>query len=72
MLRAAALWAIARNQGFPTADDLALDADVILAAQAMVLGETDDEVVIVTTNVGHLSQFVDARRWDEVTEQDLV
>ncbi len=72
MLKAAELWAIARNQGFPTADDLTLDADVILAAQANILEETADEVVIVTTNVGHLVHFADARKWDEVTEHDLV
>jgi predicted nucleic acid-binding protein len=72
MLKAAAFWAQARNQGFPTADDFALDADVILAAQAAVLEETNNEVVIVTTNVGHLAHFGDARRWDEVGEGDLL
>src|SRR5580693_2484529 len=34
MLNAAALWAAARNAGRPTADDKALDADAILAAQS--------------------------------------
>ena len=72
MLKAAEFWAVARNQGFPTADDVALDADVILAAQAILLEESEDEVVIVTTNVGHLAHFADARKWDEVAESDLL
>jgi predicted nucleic acid-binding protein len=72
MLKAAEYWALARNHGFPTADDLALDADVILAAQATILQNGLDEVVIVTTNVGHLGHFVDARKWDEVRQNDLL
>jgi len=63
MLKAAELWAQARRTGRLTADPKALDGDVILAAQAMsVMGE-GNEVVIATTNVGHLSQFIDAREW---------
>jgi predicted nucleic acid-binding protein len=72
MLKAAEFWATARNQGFPTADDVSLDADVILAAQAAVLEAEDDDVVIVTTNVGHLAHFADARKWNHVTERDLL
>lgn len=72
MLKAVEFWAVSRNQGFPTADDVALDADVILAAQAKILEEHVGEVIIVTTNVGHLSHFADARRWDEVSESDLL
>jgi len=63
MLLAAQLWAKARNRGKPTADSNALDGDVILAAQAILEVNTGNEVVIATTNVGHLSQFVDAREW---------
>ncbi len=63
MLKAAELWAQARRTGRPTADPKALDGDVILAAQAMSLMSEENEVVIATTNVGHLSQFVDAREW---------
>lgn len=38
MLRAAEFWAQARQMGYPTADDKALDADVILAAQSRAFG----------------------------------
>lgn len=63
MLLAAQLWAKARNRGKPTADRNALDGDVILAAQAIWEVNAGNEVVIATRNVGHLSQFVDAREW---------
>ncbi|MEG4960093.1 nucleic acid-binding protein [Microcoleus sp. K4-B3] len=63
MLLAAQLWADARRRGRPTAEPNALDGDVILAAQAILEGSEVNEVVIATTNVGHLSQFVDAREW---------
>jgi predicted nucleic acid-binding protein len=67
MLLAAEFWAQARRQGRPTTDDRALDGDVILAAQAVLLGRGGDEVVIATTNAGHLGRFVDARNWEEIT-----
>ncbi|MEG4810995.1 nucleic acid-binding protein [Microcoleus sp. F8-D3] len=63
MLLAAQLWAQARSRGRPTAEPNALDGDVILAAQAILEASQGNEVVIATTNVGHLSQFVDAREW---------
>ena len=63
MLLAAQLWADARKRGKPTADSHALDGDVILAAQAILEINASNEVVIATTNVGHWSQFVDAREW---------
>ncbi|MEG4320020.1 MULTISPECIES: nucleic acid-binding protein [unclassified Microcoleus] len=61
MLLAAQLWADARKRGRPTAEPNSLDGDVILAAQAILEANEANEVVIATTNVGHLSQFVDAR-----------
>lgn len=66
MLRAAEFWAEARREGRPTADPQALDVDVILAAQATTAAGEDDEVVIATTNVGHLSRFVAAQDWQEI------
>lgn len=61
MLRAAELWAQARNRGTPTADPKELDGDVILAAQA-----EQARAVVATDNVGHLSLFVEARPWEEL------
>jgi predicted nucleic acid-binding protein len=66
MLSAAALWAAARSAGRPTADDKALDADAILAAQSTLLAQPGDQMIVATTNVGHLSRFVDARSWREI------
>ncbi|MEG4963965.1 MULTISPECIES: nucleic acid-binding protein [unclassified Microcoleus] len=66
ILKAAQLWAESRQAGIPTADPKELDGDVILAAQGLLVGEGGEEVVIATTNVGHLSRFVDAREWRDI------
>jgi predicted nucleic acid-binding protein len=67
MLLAADLWAQTRRSGKQTADDGALDGDVILAAQARLLAEGGHEVIIATTNVRHLSTLADARLWSDVS-----
>ncbi len=64
MRLAADLWAQGRQSGQPTADPKELDGDVILAAQALLLGVPD--VVVATTNVGHLSRYVNAQFWQDV------
>ena len=64
MRQAAMFWAQARQQGQPTAGDKTIDSDMILAAQAMTLDVVD--VVIATTNVGHLSRFVPADLWQNI------
>ncbi len=61
MRRAAELWARARNMGKPTADDKALDGDMILAAQAEEVGG-----LVATTNVGHLALFIEAKLWHDI------
>jgi hypothetical protein len=66
MLLAATFWAEARQQGRPTAPDLALDGDVILAGQAEVLRRAGNTVIVATDNVRHLARFTDARRWQEI------
>jgi len=57
MRKASQLWAWIRNEGKPTASDDSLDGDVILAAQAILQLEKFDEVIIMTTNLKHISRF---------------
>src|SRR5262245_32761389 len=52
--QAAIFWAQARKRGRPTTDDKALDGDVILAAQAVLVADNTHESIIATTNVAHL------------------
>ena len=66
MRKAAELWADARRRGRPTSGPRALDADSILAAQALLLADPGDSVTVATDNVGHLGQFVDARPWASI------
>jgi len=64
MRQAAKLWAQARQQGQPTAGDKTIDGDMVLVAQAITMGERD--IVIATTNVGHLSRFITAELWQNI------
>lgn len=66
MLQAADFWAKARNTGRQTADDAALDGDMILAGQAALAASAGDETVVATTNIRHLSHFVRALHWREI------
>ena len=68
MLKAAEFWADARRRGLPTAPEAALDADVILAAQAALLTDVErpSDALVATDNVGHLGRFVTARRWQDI------
>ena len=68
MLKAAEFWADARQKGLPTAPEAALDADVILAAQAILLNDEGKSAgaTIATDNIGHLRRFVQARRWRDI------
>lgn len=68
LLRAAELWAEARKRGRPTAPDDDLDVDMILAAQAQILEGQGDVVTVASENTRHLSLFVDARRWQDISE----
>lgn len=67
LVHASELWAEGRRTGRPTAGPGELDIDVILAATALSLASTpEDEVIVATSNVGHLSRFVDARPWESI------
>ncbi len=63
---AAQLWAKARKAGKPTADRKSLDADVILAAQALSLGLSSSEFIIATTNPSHIAQFAACDLWTNI------
>lgn len=66
VLRAAELWAIARQTGQPTADPKALDGDVILVAQVMTAFGSSTEAIMATTNVAHIDRFVRADLWQNI------
>ncbi len=59
--RAAELWAEGRRAGRPTAGDDALDADLLLAAQALAEG-----AAVVTLNTRHFAGLVDCMTWHDV------
>jgi hypothetical protein len=67
MRRAAELWADSWRKGVATADDKEIDADVILAAQAMDFVGLTDTLVVATYNAKHLCRYVEARHWHEIT-----
>ena len=66
MLKAAEFWAAARQMGKKSAGDASLDADMILAAQAAILTDDGNEVIVATTNVRHLQHFAAAQTWSTI------
>jgi predicted nucleic acid-binding protein len=66
LLLAADLWARARNAGTATADPKELDADVLIAAQALDMGLPPTDFIIATVNVGHLALFAPADLWTNI------
>ena len=56
--RAADLWAEARQHGLPTASAAALDADALVAAQALEMGAT-----VVTNNPSHIGRWATILVW---------
>lgn len=66
--QAAELWAQARRQGTPTADAKNIDADMIIASSCQLLQAQypGQDLIVATTNVKHINQFIAARRWEEI------
>lgn len=62
----ATLWARARNAGTATADPKELDADVLIAAQALDMGLPPSDFIVATVNVARLALFVPADLWANI------
>jgi predicted nucleic acid-binding protein len=60
---AARLWAVLRRNGIVTAPREALDADVLIAVQAIA-----EDAAVVTSNVRHFESVVRAMEWRDVPE----
>lgn len=69
MRRAARSWSEARRGGYPTADDKALDGDVILAAQALEYVGEEDHLIVATGNQSDLARYIGGRAlpWEAIT-----
>jgi predicted nucleic acid-binding protein len=64
MRHAAELWAKVRQIGLPTAGPESLDADAILAAQALSLN--DPSMIVATSNVSHVARLVACDDWRNI------
>lgn len=67
---ASSLRAHARTTGTATADPKELDCDALIASQALDYQSAhqlaSNEIIIATTNVGHISLFIRADLWQNV------
>lgn len=66
IVKASELWGWARLTGQQTAHDEAIDADVILAATAIIMALEGEYVVIATTNDRHLARYTPAKKWTDI------
>ena len=65
--KAADLWAQSRWDNVQSGDDTAIDGDMILCAQAILLAEKGDTVEVATTNIKHLQAYVSAKLWSDIS-----
>lgn len=73
MDKAAELWAWARKTNQATANGERLDGDVILAAQAIILGSDFGQYVVVATdNVRHIERYTPAKKWRDITVESCL
>lgn len=66
---AAQFWARLRNEHRAGTDDKSLDADLLIAAQAEELLNSDpflDDVIVATTNPKHLKSVTRAELWSDI------
>lgn len=66
IVKASELWGWARLTGQQTAQNEAIDADVILAATAIIMALEAEQVVIATTNVSDLARYTPAKNWKDI------
>lgn len=66
IVKASELWGWARLTGQQTAHNEAIDADVILAATAIIMALEGQYVVIATTNVSDLARYTPAKNWKDI------
>lgn len=66
--KSAQLWAETRFQGLATADADNIDVDVIIGATCQLLQQEypGQRLIVATTNVKHLSRFIEATNWHEI------
>ena len=64
----AELWAETRRLGLPTAELNNIDADVIIGATCQLIQEEypGQRLIVATTNVKHLSRFIEAKQWNQI------
>ncbi|MDZ7805370.1 hypothetical protein [Thiohalophilus sp.] len=72
MREASNYWATARKIGKPTADDKSLDADMVLVGQASTISGNLDQVIVATTNIKHIDNFIEARKWQDIVPDELL
>lgn len=66
IVKASELWGWARLTGQQTAHNEAIDADVILAATAIIMALEGEYVVIATANVSDLARYTPAKNWTDI------